>query len=1034
MAHLTSGHTTGTTIVRVTAADISQPVQFTATIVLPSAPVDVLDSALHTEIMSALGKSRDGVLTIADMLNLTTLTANNANISSLIGLQHASNLTTLSLDDNNISDVAPLAGLSQLIQLSLNNNNISDVAPLAALTRLKILSLNNNNILDVSSLETLTHLQTLHLKGNPLKYPSLHTSIPTIQANGATVTVRTPTTLVKLSGARGVAGAIFWLPIEVQDEEGFGIAGVPVTLNVIAGGGSLDLKNYITDGTGRVRIPLTLGATPGKNTIQAVVPEVLRPVSFTIIGVDSSSPVTVRDTNLRAKIVETLSKQHNVQLTAGDMLALTQLGAPNANIQDLTGLEHAHNLNDLNLNGEYISGEGWVNSNRVSDFSPLFGLAQLGGLRLTFNSLSDVSFLSELNQLATLNLWGNTITDISPLSGLPQLTFLDIGSNNISDISPLSGLTQLRSLELSDNSISDISPLSGLPQLTNLSLWNNSISDISPLSGLTQLTNLRLWNNSISDISPLSGLPQLTFLYLGGSNISDISSLSGLTQLTNLGLGSNNISDISSLSGLTQLRSLELGGNSISDVLPLSGLTQLTNLSLWNNSISDISPLSGLTQLTVLNLQGNAIFDISPLVELSLTGTQWDSTGLYIQGNSLNYASLNTHIPTMQAKGVEVQFDQRTPTTLVKISGTAQEGITNTVLPLPFVVEVRDQQHKAFAGVPVTFRVTAGGGKLSAATTETDAAGRAKTHLTLGRTPGTNTVRVTATEISQPAEFTAIGTRLTASVAIPDTNLRTRIAEALGKAEGYTITVGDMLRLTELTANNANIFDLTGLQQASNLTTLVLDDNTISDIPLLAGLPRLTKLSLNSNNISDIAPVAELTHLETLSIENNNISDVTPLAALTELETLLLENNAILDVAPLEALTELKTLRLRGNLLSYPSLHTVVPAIQAGGATVTVDARVPTTLIKVSGTRGVAGEVLPLIVEVQDEHGFGFAGVPVTFSIIAGGGSLSTVNVITDHTGRAGTTFTLGTTPGKYTVRAGGYRCTAPCQLYPDGY
>ena len=99
-----------------------------------------------------------------------------------------------------------------------------------------------------------------------------------------------------------------------------------------------------------------------------------RPVRFTITTINASSFVSVPDANLRAKIVETLGKSRGAQLAVRDMLALTRLEAPNANIQDLTGLEYAYNLTVLNLEGEYISGEGTVNSNKVSNFSPLSGL------------------------------------------------------------------------------------------------------------------------------------------------------------------------------------------------------------------------------------------------------------------------------------------------------------------------------------------------------------------------------------------------------------------------------------------------------------------------------------------------------------------------------------------------------------------------------------------------------------------------------------------------------------------------------------
>ena len=524
----------------------------------------VPDTNLRAKIVEALDKPSGETPTAADMLTLTTLTATNANIRDLTGLQHAPNLKTVSLDNNNISDAALLAGLPQLTSLaldknnisdvaslealtqletlSLNDNNISDVTPLTGMVQLKTLSLENNSISDVSPLEALTQLKTLHLRGNLLNYPSLHTHIPAIQTTGATVTIdlRTPTTLVQISGTHGVAGAALPLIVEVQDENGFGFSGVPVTFTVTAGGGQLSASKVITDATGRARTTLTLGSTPGKNTVRTTVVETPQPVSFTITAVDASSVVTIRDANLRAKIAETLGRSRGVQLTAGDMLALTRLEVPNANIQNLIGLEHAHNLTSLNLGGAYIRGKGYLNSNKVSDFSPLEGLTQLTRLSLFHSFLSDVSFLSALT----------------------QLTWLDLRNNDISDVSALSGLTQLNTLYLYNNSISDVSAL------------------VSALSSLTRLRELRLGGNAITDVSALAGLTQLNSLSLYGISISDVSAL------------------VSVLSNLTQLRELNLGGNAITDVSALAGLTQLNRLHLYSNSISDVSALSTLTQLT----------------------------------------------------------------------------------------------------------------------------------------------------------------------------------------------------------------------------------------------------------------------------------------------------------------------------------------------------------------------------------------------------------------------------------------------------
>lgn len=86
---------------------------------------------------------------------------------------------------------------------------------------------------------------------------------------------------------------------------------------------------------------------------------------------------------------------------------------------------------------------------------------------------------------------------------------------------------------------------------------------------------------------------------------------------------------------------------------------------------------------------------------------------------------------------------QAMPHSLTKVSGDGQEGTVGEPLAKPFVVSVLDQNGSAFAGVVVTFSVTAGGGSLSATAATTDANGRARSPLTLGSEPGTNTVVAT---------------------------------------------------------------------------------------------------------------------------------------------------------------------------------------------------------------------------------------------------------------------------------------------------
>ena len=352
---------------------------------------------------------------------------------------------------------------------------------------------------------------------------------------------------------------------------------------------------------------------------------------------------------------------------------------------------------------------------------------------VTFNTVAEAAI-----DIPDPNLRAAIETALSKAEGKPitpaemaALTGLNAREAALSDLTGLERATNLKEALLERNDISDISPMVSLTQMAKLRLGGNSISDISPLSGLTQLTRLSLWANSLSDISPVKALTNLTELNLSGNSISSIASVAGLTQLTWLHLQSNSISDIAALAGLTNLTALRLDRNSISDTLALSGLHQLTELRLDRNSITDLSPLVANTGLG----KGDKV---------------------YVRSNPLSYTSIYAHIPTLQSRGVTVEFDNQAHPALLKISGDNQKGPSFTPLSQPFVVEAQDENGSTLAGVSVTFAVTAGGGTLSTTITRTDANGRAESTLTLGPNLGTNTVEVSAAGIEVPATFHAI--------------------------------------------------------------------------------------------------------------------------------------------------------------------------------------------------------------------------------------------------------------------------------------
>ena len=184
----------------------------------------------------------------------------------------------------------------------------------------------------------------------------------------------------------------------------------------------------------------------------------------------------------------------------------------------------------------------------------------------------------------------------------------------------------------------------------------------------------------------------------------------------------------------------------------------MTELSLTNTAVSDVSPLANLTQLTRLSLTNTAVSDVSPLLGLNLTGTFWNSIWLWLPGCPLSYASLHTHIPALQAKGIEVEFDNVAHPALLKNSGNRQEGEPGATLKTPFVVEAMDEHGEPIVGKTVQFDILSGSGTLSAQTATTDAQGTAQVTLTLGAAAGINKVKVSSEGIQSWVLFTAAAT------------------------------------------------------------------------------------------------------------------------------------------------------------------------------------------------------------------------------------------------------------------------------------
>jgi len=452
------------------------------------------------------------------------------------------NLRTVIADSLSKASDEPItpSEMASLTRLYATESEISNLTGLEYATGLTVLSLGSNSITDLSALSKLTNLTLLGLRNN------------------------------NISDVSALSNLINLRVLSLRNNNISDLSPLVANTGLGSGDGVDVRENPLSATSITMHIP----------TLQN------RGVN---VQFDAPQSVSIPDANLRAVIEDSLGKASGAPITPSEMASLTRLEAPNSEISDLTGLEFAAGLTRLDLGHEVVDNT-IVNSNSISDISPLSNLNSLTWLNLSFNSISDVSALSNLTNLTSLSLYGNSISDISSLSGLTSLAWLELSGNKISTITPLSGLTGL----------------------TNLYLRFNSISDISPLSSLTNLRVLWLRQNKISDISSLSSLTNLTSLFLNSNEISDITPLSGLTNLDWLVLNSNKISDISSLSSLTNLRGLFLDGNQLTGSIPswLGSLTNLQRLALSDNAgLSGPLPdsFTSLASLQYLYLAGTGL-------------------------------------------------------------------------------------------------------------------------------------------------------------------------------------------------------------------------------------------------------------------------------------------------------------------------------------------------------------------------------------------------------------------------------------------
>ena len=322
---------------------------------------------------------------------------------------------------------------------------------------------------------------------------------------------------------------------------------------------------------------------------------------------DAVGVSAIPDPALRAGIAAALGKAAGEALSEAELISLETLSVRGAGVEDLTGLEGAAGLVELD-----------VGFNPLEDLGPLAYLPALESLNLDGTGV-DLHAVALLTGLKRLSLRQSGVEDLRPLAGLASLTELDLAFNPLGDLRPLAFLSVLESLNL-DGAGADLGVLVSLPGLRRLSLRHNGIEDLRPLARLVGLTHLDVGDNRTKDLYPLVGLTRLEVLRADRNRVVDLWPLALLEGLETLDLMANRVRDLSALAGLEQLRVLRLGANGLTELDPLSGLAGMRELGLAGNAVGDLGPLSDLAGLRRLDLRGNEVRDLRPLQALKSLG------------------------------------------------------------------------------------------------------------------------------------------------------------------------------------------------------------------------------------------------------------------------------------------------------------------------------------------------------------------------------------------------------------------------------
>ena len=237
-------------------------------------------------------------------------------------------------------------------------------------------------------------------------------------------------------------------------------------------------------------------------------------------------------------------------------------------------------------------------------------LLELKGLSARYTGITSLEGLQHAENLEYLDLCGNSIEILDPIRDLRNIERLNVSKNRLRDLQALHGYRQLKKLDISRNNLytMDISAVAGMIDLEELNLERSKVDNIIYLEHTKKLRVLHIGiENGPFPISILGTLKNLKELHMNKMWLYSIDDLTYLKSVEVLDLSTNLFSDLSPLTSMKNLRSLDVSNCPyLKDYSVLADMEHLEVLNLSYNHPSHFSFLKKLTHLRELTAEAMA--------------------------------------------------------------------------------------------------------------------------------------------------------------------------------------------------------------------------------------------------------------------------------------------------------------------------------------------------------------------------------------------------------------------------------------------